>query len=724
MRVVTNQTALLRLLSNVKIPTKIIGTLGVLTVIIAIISTLSIVGLQDVEKQFNSYSRHTANANKASGIQAAIIETEKEVAGFLLSSSQEIADNVKARIGVIQRDLTELKHQASEETSFSTTADIRNLNNLINDLDAYLAAFERLVTLQKQRDDLINGTLERFSPIMERKATFIMESAYKNKISDAAYHSGQALRHILLSRQNTEKFILLNDETFYQAALAKFKETRTAVALMEAALKNNNRKRVAQQIAKAQERYAQGFDKLAIIIRDQNQIINGELHDIEETVIHHINDLIKTYQQEQKALGQNVINHVSTASQADIIWSILGLVIAVVASFLVIQQVSGPTRRLAHAMEQISDGQLDTELEKTSRKDEIGDMARSLVIFKENAIARVRLESEQQAETLRKQQQKEKEAEEKRVREQAEKEAEETRRIEEEARRRDEMLALAFSFENRILGVVDEVTKNVGQVENYAVSMTEQANDTTSRTKNLATTANDASENLRLVADAAKEQSTAFQRVVEQTQQSSAAAQKAVERTEHTSNDINNLTIAADKIGQVITLIQEIAAQTNLLALNATIEAARAGDAGKGFAVVASEVKNLAAQTANATLEITSQVAGMQEATETAVDAISNIQQLITEINENSNKIEHSISEQNQATHEIAGNVTSASDGSLSITNNIDKVGDIASTTGKTASSVLEATRHVTSLSANLRSEVDAFLAGIREEKNTALAAE
>ncbi|MEX0300683.1 MAG: methyl-accepting chemotaxis protein, partial [Kordiimonas sp.] len=256
-------------------------------------------------------------------------------------------------------------------------------------------------------------------------------------------------------------------------------------------------------------------------------------------------------------------------------------------------------------------------------------------------------------------------------------------------------------------------------VADYAANMTSQATNASRQTKGLTGAANEASGNLQLIASAAEQQSAAFQKVAEQTRHSSSAAHKAVDQAQTTSSDIKNLTSAADKIGEVVTLISDIAGQTNLLALNATIEAARAGEAGKGFAVVASEVKNLATQTANATLEITEQVATMQNATNTAVSAINSIQTLIHTIDENSSEIEHSMTEQHAATQEIASNVAYASNGAEAITDTVSTLNETTTETGQAANIVLDAAEGMYQHAEKLRTEVSAFLAGIREENTT-----
>jgi methyl-accepting chemotaxis protein len=356
-----------------------------------------------------------------------------------------------------------------------------------------------------------------------------------------------------------------------------------------------------------------------------------------------------------------------------------------VAGFVIVQlRVSTPIRRLTTAMRRLADHDLAVELLGSERADEIGDMSRAVEIFKQNMIKADQLAAEQQADQARKEQ------------------------------RRAAVEGLIGTFDQSVTDSLRTMATASTELRATAQLMTATAEETGRRSTVVASASQEASTNVQTVAAATEQLSASIAEISRQVSESTTVARAAVEQAEQTNNEVNALAEAAQRIGDVVKLINDIAGQTNLLALNATIEAARAGEAGKGFAVVASEVKSLATQTAKATDEIASQVTAIQGATGSAVKAIQEIGGTIVRVNQIAAAIAAAVEEQGAATREIARNVQHVSVGTTEVSSNIAGVSQAANETGSAAAEVHASASTLAQLSDALRSGFDRFVGSIR----------
>jgi methyl-accepting chemotaxis protein len=364
----------------------------------------------------------------------------------------------------------------------------------------------------------------------------------------------------------------------------------------------------------------------------------------------------------------------------------VGITFGLLVGFLIAQfGIVAPMRALVSLLQRMAKGDI-VEITDTERQDEIGETARAVIAIKTMV-----------AETARR-----------------EAEAKLTEDARAATQRKADMHRLADEFQAAVGNIINTVSSASTELEASATTLTKTAETTQSLSGAVAAASEEASTNVQSVASAAEEMSSSVNEIGRQVQESSRIAGEAVKQAQQTDARINELSQAASRIGDVVKMITAVAEQTNLLALNATIEAARAGEAGRGFAVVASEVKALAAQTAKATEEISTQIASMQTATEDSVGAIKEIGGTIGRISEIAAAIAAAVEEQGAATQEISRNVGEAAKGTAMVANNITDVNRGAGETGSASAQVLSSAKLLSSESNHLKLEVEKFLSTVR----------
>jgi methyl-accepting chemotaxis protein len=361
------------------------------------------------------------------------------------------------------------------------------------------------------------------------------------------------------------------------------------------------------------------------------------------------------------------------------------LLATLLAAWLVNRDITRSMGGLRNAMVRLARGEITAEVPGTGRRDEVGDMASAVVVFKESMGETERLRAAQEA-----------------------------AKAQAAADHQAALNQMADGFEDKVGHLVGQLSSASTELEVTARSMTSTADQSKQQAATVSAAANEATTGLQTVAAAAEELTASIGEIGRQVAQSSKITGKAVDDAKRTDEIVRTLSEGAEKIGTVVGLITNIASQTNLLALNATIEAARAGDAGKGFAVVASEVKSLATQTGTATEEIGAQVAQIQTATKEVVQAIRGISGTIEEVSAIASAIASAVEQQGAATSEIARNVQQTTLAARQVSAGIGGVSQAASETGMAAGEVLTASSDLAKRAEQLSGEVNSFVAGVR----------
>ncbi|NUQ18812.1 MAG: methyl-accepting chemotaxis protein [Sphingomonas sp.] len=384
------------------------------------------------------------------------------------------------------------------------------------------------------------------------------------------------------------------------------------------------------------------------------------------------------------------------AAIMDLILIAIAGVLVVIASRMLTNRIGGsvsePLSRISAILERLIGEDYSVEIDGAERSDEIGALARAAQALRETGLKMAKLE--QSEAELR------------------EREAGSMQRAETE--RRAALTATADDFEKTVMEVVNTVAAIATQIEAGSEETNAAAARSRTVSSSVASAAGQASSNVQAMAIATRQMSKSIAEVAQQVSESSAIAQRALDKARDTDTIVTGLAESAQKIGEVISLIQSVAGKTNLLALNATIEAARAGEAGRGFAVVAGEIKNLAGQTASATAAITDQITSMQQVSSEAAEAIAHIRGTNVELNQILGSVAAAVEEQAMATQQISDNTAEVAAGTDNVAQSIASVREGAEATESAARDGLEAAGELARQANGLKAEVDRFLSNVR----------
>jgi methyl-accepting chemotaxis protein len=392
----------------------------------------------------------------------------------------------------------------------------------------------------------------------------------------------------------------------------------------------------------------------------------------------------------QWAIGTGIYIDDVDAIYYRILWQFVGfagalMLIASLLVYFVARSISRPVALITERMDELAGGNLAIEVPLLDDKHEMGRLARALDVFRSSMSETERMRRDQQLAEARA-----------------------------EAQKRATVTGLADRLEAKVKGIVNELSSAATTMHGSAEIMSGTAEQTSRQTVTVAAASEQASSRVNTMAAATEEMGSSIAEIARQVSHSKNIASAAVQASTRTATTMQGLSEAAQKIGDVLQLIQNIASQTNLLALNATIEAARAGEAGRGFAVVASEVKNLATQTAKATEEISSQISSIQGATREAVESIKGIDETIARIDEITSAIAAAVEEQDKTTQEITRNTHEVAQGTRDVSVNIGGIKQAVGETGAAAANVLQLAKALGHTADTLRGEVEGFLVEIR----------
>ena len=618
---------------------------------------------QDSSRSVANNARMIFDLNKQLSIE--MLEARRNEKNFQQRRNESYAKAHAELVAVIDRDFTRLEAL----TRSSDLGALLDKVKLAHDgFKKYSLDFTSLVAAEIKLG--LNETLGLSGAL--RGAVHDIEARLK-EIDDPRLTSW-----LLMMRRNEKDFMLRRDQKYVaeiKKSGAEFTKALSAVAIAPPVMAE-----ITSKLANYQKEFA-AWAETATQVAEYDANMMKTFRGFEPLMVEiakSVEGLYKGAEATEAAIRDSVR-----------IWMLIAFALSVVLvtglSLLIGRSISNALASMVSAMTRLAGGDFKIAIPGLGRKDEIGEMAGAVEVFKNNMIEAERLRAE---------------------------------RLEAEQRqaeqRKADMRELANAFEGAVGEIVDTVSSAATELEASANTLTKAAERSQSLATTVAAASEEASTNVQSVSSASEELTSSVNEISRQVQESSRVASEAVDQAQKTNSRVSELSKAASRIGDVVELINTIAGQTNLLALNATIEAARAGEAGRGFAVVASEVKALAEQTAKATGEISQQISGIQSATQDSVAAIKEIGDTIGRMSEISSTIAAAVEEQGAATQEISRNIQHAATGTQQVSSNITDVQHGATETGSASAQVHSAAKSLSSESNRLKLEVSKFLESVR----------